>query len=76
MEAFQGVGANGSGKCNNDDPNLNINVGDRVVTNESSLTDSFNFYFVNVASNLKEPIIPLKFLMNTSNQKSLLILNF
>ena len=46
-------------KCKNDDPNLNINVhvGDRVVTNKSDLTDVFNSYFVNVASNLKEPII-------------------
>ena len=32
-----------------------------MVTNESDLTDVFNSYFVYVASNLKEPIIPLDF---------------
>ena len=52
-----------NGKGNNDDTNLNINVhvGDRVVTNESDLTDFFNSYFANVASNLKEPIVPSDF---------------
>ena len=41
-----------------DGPNLNINVGDRVVTDESDMPEVFNSYFVNVASNLKEPIVP------------------
>ena len=53
---FKELGANVKG--NNDIPNLNISVGNRVVTNESDSTDVFNSYFVNVASNLKEPIIP------------------
>ena len=50
-------------KSTSDKPNLNINVGDRVihVTNESDLTGVFISYFVNVASNLKEQIIPSDF---------------
>ena len=53
------LGANRKG--GNDGPNLNINVGDRVVTDESDMTVVFNSYFVNVASNLKEPIVPSNF---------------
>ena len=56
---FKELGANR--KSTSDEPNLNINVGDRVITNESDLTGVFNSYFVNVASNLKEPIIPSDF---------------
>ena len=51
---FKELGANQKG--GNDDPNLNINVGDRVITDENDLTDVFNSYFVNVASNC-----PIKF---------------
>ena len=32
-----------------------------MVTNESDLTDVFNSYFDNVASNVKEPVIPSDF---------------
>ena len=56
---FNELGANR--KSTSDEPNLNINVGDRVITNESDLTGVFNSYFVNVASNLKEAIIPSDF---------------
>ena len=56
---FKELGANR--KNTSDEPNLNINVGDRVITNESDLTGVFNSYFVNVASNLREPIIPSDF---------------
>ena len=48
------LGANGKG-CK-DGPNINLKLGDRLVTNESDLTEIFN-----VASNLKEPSIPSDF---------------
>ena len=38
---FKELGANRKG--GNDDPNLNINVGDRVITDKNDLTDVFNF---------------------------------
>ena len=56
---FKELGANR--KRSSDEPNLNINVGDPVITNESDLTGVFNSYFVNVASNLTGPIIPSDF---------------
>ena len=65
---FKELGANRKG--GNDDTNLNINVGDRVITDENDLTDVFNSYFVNVASNLKEPIVPSDFELLTEYVKS------
>ena len=50
---FKELGANGKG--NKDGPNINLKLGDRLVTNESDLTEIFNSYFVNIALNLKEP---------------------
>ena len=52
---FKELGANRKG--GSDGPNLNIDVGDRVATDESDMTEVFISYFVNVASNLKEPIV-------------------
>ena len=46
-----------------------------MVTNESELTDVFNSYFVNVASNLKEPIIPSDIEILNEHVKSKLPLN-
>ena len=70
---FKELGANG--KCSNDHPDLNINVGGRVVTHESDLTDVFNSYFVNIASNLKEPIIPSDFEILNEYVKSKIPIN-
>ena len=56
---FKELGANGKGS--KDSPNINLKLGDRLVTNESDLTEIFNSHFVNVASNLKEPSIPSDF---------------
>ena len=56
---FKELGANGKGS--KDGSNINLKLGHRLVTNESDLTEIFNSYFVNVASNLKEPSIPPDF---------------
>ena len=56
---FKELGA--SGKGSKDGPNINLKLGDRLVTNEPDLIEIFNSYFVNVASNLKEPSIPFDF---------------
>ena len=56
---FKELGTNKKGS--NDESNLNINLGDRVTTDDSDLTDVFNSYFVNVTANLKEPITPSNF---------------
>ena len=46
-----------------------------MVTNESDLTDVFNSYFVNIASNLKEPIIPSDFEILNEYVKSKIPIN-
>ena len=46
-----------------------------MVTNASELTDVFNSYFVNVASNLEEPIIPSDFEILNEYVKSKIPLN-
>ena len=45
------------GKRSNGENNLGIKCENELITNESDLTDLFNDYFVNIASNLKEPIV-------------------
>ena len=45
------------GKRSNGEYNLGIKCENELITNESDLTDLFNDYFVNIASNLKEPIV-------------------
>ena len=50
-----------NGKGSKDGPNINLKLGVRLVTNESDLTEILMSYFVNVASNLKEPSIPSDF---------------
>ena len=62
-------------KSRNDESNLNINLGDRVITDTSDLTDVFNSYFVNVAANLKEPITPSNFEVLDHYVKSKLPIN-
>ena len=56
---FKELGANGKGS--NSELNINIKKDDKFVQKESELTDLFNSYFVNIATNLKEPIIPSDF---------------
>ena len=46
-----------------------------MVTNVSELKDVFNSYFVNVASNLKEPIIPSDFEILNEYVKSKIPMN-
>ena len=52
---FKELGANGKGS--NSELNINIKKDDKFVQKESELTELFNSYFVNIATNLKEPII-------------------
>ena len=35
--------------------NINIKIGEQLITNESDLSELFNHYFVTVASSLKDP---------------------
>ena len=35
---------------------INIKQGEKMITNETDSAELFNDYFVNVASNLKEPV--------------------
>ena len=51
---FKEFGA--SSKRGNNDKILGININEEIVTDESVLADTFNDYFVNIASKLKEPI--------------------
>ena len=46
-----------------------------MVANESDLTDVFNSYFVNVASNLKEPIITSDFEILNEYAKEKILMN-
>ena len=43
-------------KTNSSESNINIKQGEQMITNETDLAELFNDYFVNVASNLKEPV--------------------
>ena len=51
---FKELGANR--KTNSSESNINIKQGEQMITNETDLFELFNDYFVNVASNLKEPV--------------------
>ena len=51
---FKELGANS--KANNCESNISIKLGDHLIKNETVLTELFNDYFVNVASNLKEQV--------------------
>ena len=51
---FNELGANH--KENSCESNINIKIGEQLITNESDLSELFNHYFVTFASNLKEPI--------------------
>ena len=51
---FKEFGA--SSKRGNNDKILGININEEIVTDESVLAETFNDYFVNIASKLKEPI--------------------
>ena len=51
---FKEFGA--SSKRGNNDKILGININEEIVTDESVLAETFNDYFVNIASRLKEPI--------------------
>ena len=57
LELFKELGANEKGS----NSELNIRKDDKFVQKESELTELFNSYFVNVATNLKEAIIPSDF---------------
>ena len=46
-----------------------------MVTNKSDFTDVFNSYFVNIALNLKEPIIPSDFEILNEYVKSKILIN-
>ena len=49
------LGANGkASKCK---LNINIKIDDTLVQNNSDFTELFSLYFINIASNLKKPII-------------------
>ena len=52
---------NANGKGSNSELNINIKKHDKLVQKESELTELFNSYFVNTATNLKEPIISSDF---------------
>ena len=43
-------------KANSCESNINIKLGDQLITNETDLAELINDYFVNVASNLKEHV--------------------
>ena len=51
---FKEFGA--SSKKNNNDKILGLNIDNEIVTDESVLAETFNDYFVNIASELKEPM--------------------
>ena len=51
---FKELGANR--KTNSSNSNINIELGEQMITSETDLAELFNDYFVNVASNLKEPV--------------------
>lgn len=51
---FKELGANC--KTNSCESNINIKLGEQLVTDETEVAELFNDYFVNVASKLKEPI--------------------
>ena len=51
---FKELGANR--KTNSSESNINIKLGEQMITSETDLAELFNDYFVNVASNLKEPV--------------------
>ena len=50
---FKELGANL--KENSCESNINIKLGEQLITNELDLSELFNHYFVTVASNLKDP---------------------
>ena len=56
---FKEFGA--SSKKNNDNKILGLNIDNEIVTDESILAETFNDYFVNIASKLKEPMTPPDF---------------
>lgn len=57
LDTFKELGANGKGS--NSEPNINsFKTIDKLEQKEPELTELFNLYFVNIAPNLKEPIIP------------------
>ena len=56
---FKELGANRKGS--NSELNINTKKDDKLVHKESELTELFNSYFMNIATNLKEPIIPSDF---------------
>ena len=56
---FKEFGA--SSKKNNDNTILCLNIDNEIVTDESILAETFNDYFVNIASKLKEPMTPPDF---------------
>ena len=43
-------------KANSCESRINIKPGEQLITNQSNLSELFNYYYVTVASNLKEPI--------------------
>ena len=43
-------------KKNSCESNINIKIGEQLITNESDLSELFNHYFVTVAPNVKKPI--------------------
>ena len=51
---FKELGANR--KTNSSESNINIKLGEQMIISETDLAELFNDYFVNVASNLKEPV--------------------
>ena len=52
LKIFKEFGA--STKRDNNDKILGLNIDDKVVTDETILAETFNDYFVNIASKLKE----------------------
>ena len=54
MEFFKEFGA--SSKKNNNNKILGLNIDNEIVTDESVLAETFNDYFVYIASELKEPM--------------------
>ena len=46
---------------NRNQSNLRLKIDDKFISNESDLTEMFYDYFVNIASNLKEPNIQTDF---------------
>ncbi|MEW8542134.1 MAG: endonuclease/exonuclease/phosphatase family protein, partial [Candidatus Thiodiazotropha sp.] len=53
---FKEFGASSKSKNNRNNDILGLNINGKIVSDDASIAEHFNDYFINIASNLKEPM--------------------